>query len=293
MTTKTRYIGFCPVCEGYFKCQSFRGKQLLVHHGYKRPGHGNIEGDCFGVGREPHEISPDLAIDYRDALIFQLGRLRESYAELPNITSLSFLNWRTKKTEQITRSDPDWRRHFDEYKHTLEYRIRETERDVQRMDRHVDTWQPLPLKTVDEEMEEVARERRQRAEEVAAERAARRSDLITKAQARIDAAVRNQNLATLSEIYSSALSGALHDKLRASGDEILLALDRDFVWRALGLMDGELYLHPGPWREPSPVRELLQALTDTRYELEMDDRRPKVLWPRELGAPKGKWKKWE
>lgn len=63
---KTRYIGFCPVCEGHFKCQAEHGRYYLVHHGYKRPGDGFIIGDCFGVGREPHEVSPELARDYRD-----------------------------------------------------------------------------------------------------------------------------------------------------------------------------------------------------------------------------------
>lgn len=294
-TTKTRYIGFCPVCEGEFKCQSFRGKQLLVHHGYKRPGHGNIEGDCFGVGREPHEVSPQLAIDYRDALMFQLNNLREAHANLPNVTSLKFMNWRTRKAETVTPADPSWWRHFEEHKSSLEYRLRETERDVRRMERHVDTWKPLPLKTVEEEMEELARARRQRSEAVATERAQRRADQITKTQARIDAAVRNQNLSTLGDIYSSAYSGALHDKLRAPAHEILQLLDRDHVWSALGLMLDGRYLEPGRWaRDPAdqtPARRVLEALRDSRYDLEMD-RRPAILWPSELGAPKGKWKKW-
>jgi hypothetical protein len=34
---------------------------LLVHHGYKRPGHGSIVGDCTGVGGLPWERSPEGA----------------------------------------------------------------------------------------------------------------------------------------------------------------------------------------------------------------------------------------
>jgi len=42
----TRYIGWCPVCERDIKVRD----DVLVHHGYQRPGVGYIIGDCVGVG---------------------------------------------------------------------------------------------------------------------------------------------------------------------------------------------------------------------------------------------------
>lgn len=54
--TVARYIGQCQVCEGDFK---LLGGQL-VHHGYKRPGHGEIVGDCPGVYEPPYEASSEL-----------------------------------------------------------------------------------------------------------------------------------------------------------------------------------------------------------------------------------------
>jgi hypothetical protein len=63
--TSTRYIGLCAVCEGRVKVQSNR----LVHHGYRRPGVGYIIGDCFGVGREPHELSDTCARVYLDEVV--------------------------------------------------------------------------------------------------------------------------------------------------------------------------------------------------------------------------------
>jgi hypothetical protein len=56
----TRYIGRCGVCEGDYKLLSGR----LVHHGYRRPGHGYIVGDCFGVARLPYPAT-DALIEYR------------------------------------------------------------------------------------------------------------------------------------------------------------------------------------------------------------------------------------
>lgn len=54
--TVARYIGQCQVCEGDFKLLGGR----LVHHGYKRPGYGEIVGDCPGVHEPPYEVSCEL-----------------------------------------------------------------------------------------------------------------------------------------------------------------------------------------------------------------------------------------
>lgn len=45
----TRYIGNCQICEGEQKLHDGR----MVHHGYKRPGDGQIDGDCPGVHADP------------------------------------------------------------------------------------------------------------------------------------------------------------------------------------------------------------------------------------------------
>lgn len=52
-TTVTRHIGFCGFCENVQKLRN--GK--LVLHGYQRPGWGQTEGKCPGVGKEPYEVS--------------------------------------------------------------------------------------------------------------------------------------------------------------------------------------------------------------------------------------------
>lgn len=278
--TKTRYIGFCPVCEGHFKCQSVRGKHLLVHHGYKRPGEGYIIGDCFGVGREPHEVSPNLAIDYRDALIVQLGDLRESHANLPRLTELHVRNWRTNRLERVTIDDPRWRRHFEEHERNLAFQIKETERAVKRTERHIETWERLPLKTVAEEVEEVARQKRERATQLATEREQKRADIIVRVQERIDSAVRNQNQSALGNIYES-LCQNYRDKLKVPTNQAVMEIiDRPHVWRAFGLMKGDEYIFPH-WRENTVANEILGKMTYPRPGSENP-------WPSELGEPKTK-----
>jgi hypothetical protein len=53
----TRFLGNCQLCEGDFKLNN---ENRMVHHGYKRPGHGQIEGDCPGVHKDPYEVSCEL-----------------------------------------------------------------------------------------------------------------------------------------------------------------------------------------------------------------------------------------
>ena len=61
MTTK--YDGTCQAC---FRVQAL-AKNVLVHHGYTRPGHGYISGDCAGVGHAPYELSCDLTRRWADS----------------------------------------------------------------------------------------------------------------------------------------------------------------------------------------------------------------------------------
>jgi hypothetical protein len=64
MVTATRYIGTCPVCFGEWKLR----KMVMVHHGYRVP-HGFFQGDCYGVGWTPWELSPDGNIAYVESAL--------------------------------------------------------------------------------------------------------------------------------------------------------------------------------------------------------------------------------
>jgi len=56
--------GTCGVCGGEYKLIAGH----LVHHGFQRPGHGYIVGDCFGVGYQAWEKSKQSVVDYVKAL---------------------------------------------------------------------------------------------------------------------------------------------------------------------------------------------------------------------------------
>jgi len=59
--TVTRYVGNCQICE---HDQKLTVDMKMVHHGYRRPGHGTIEGDCPCVGADPYEVSCDRIKSY-------------------------------------------------------------------------------------------------------------------------------------------------------------------------------------------------------------------------------------
>lgn len=79
-----RFVGNCQGCGADHKLRS----NLLVHHGYLRPGHGEIVGDCMAVGEPPYELSCAWT---KDRLVFLEGylvRTREHLATLPEATLL-------------------------------------------------------------------------------------------------------------------------------------------------------------------------------------------------------------
>lgn len=55
--------GTCGICGRNVKLN--KSSLYLVHHGYTRPGWGMIEGDCYGVHFDPHEVSPEACVEYR------------------------------------------------------------------------------------------------------------------------------------------------------------------------------------------------------------------------------------
>lgn len=83
--TALRTLGHCQCCEGEFKLHKGR----MVHHGYQRPGHGQIVGDCPAVDVLPYETSCAWLRDtYLPKLRLRLSVVEEGIATLPERTSL-------------------------------------------------------------------------------------------------------------------------------------------------------------------------------------------------------------
>lgn len=77
--------GECQVCEGW-QCMTRDGK--MVHHGYRRPGHGSIVGDCFGVGHLPYP-AVDALRKYSAALDCEERQVAAALEALPGRTEIA------------------------------------------------------------------------------------------------------------------------------------------------------------------------------------------------------------
>lgn len=172
----------------------------MVLHGYKRPGTGNVVGDCFGVGYPPYEQSSSGCSAYRDQLALWRSGYEESirkYEERPEqIDGYSRIN-RTYTTYRRDSSDPIEQ---DKYEKALQVAINAAKSQIaqidfsdRRMTKLIEQWAPGELIEIDEEgrTPEMRREQATRREERAAaklERDAKRAAKQAKADARSAAA---------------------------------------------------------------------------------------------------------
>ena len=92
----TRPRAECQICE---RQQALESSGCLGHHGYRRPGCGWIEGDCYGVGHLPYPAT-DALVKYLHSVVAYRDRCETALAELPRVTELPF-HWR----ERVERKD--------------------------------------------------------------------------------------------------------------------------------------------------------------------------------------------
>lgn len=151
-TTKTRTVGTCQICEREHKLLS--GK--VVHHGYQRPGDGEIHGDCFGVGFEPYEVSCECVKSYRMWVIGQLEATHENLERLVKDEGVKLYvqvrdnsTWKTR-LEEITPADPRWAQELKTRIRGAQNKIRGFEQEIQRVTARIDGWKPVALKTFEE-----------------------------------------------------------------------------------------------------------------------------------------------
>jgi hypothetical protein len=76
----------CQICE---RKQALDTNGYLGHHGYKRPGWGFIQGDCFGVHHKPYPATDALEA-YLIALQNYIAACRKNIANLKVATELKY-----------------------------------------------------------------------------------------------------------------------------------------------------------------------------------------------------------
>jgi hypothetical protein len=299
--TSTRFIGWCPVCQRDIKVRD----GLLVHHGYRRPGIGYIVGDCPGVGYEPYELGVSACEHYLNDMIVHHVRGLVGYLDTlkspdgPNtltfdhydVTTHRVIYDRTGTPERIrlTRAQAHdlrnqlqpWERDRYDWARRIRIEVAQAERDLKfwdservRLENLIANWVPRELRTIEQEIERQESTRQERQAQRSSARDKKIAEEVAKIQKRIDAAVRNKNSATLADIFTSQKLQQVSG-WRLSHEQALALLDRDDVWRAFGLFDGD-------------QKEILQAM---RYGLKIPSDRPGVRfdygplpWPTELGG---------
>lgn len=305
--TSTRFVGWCPVCQHDVKVRS----RALVHHGYKRPGIGFIVGDCPGVGHEPYELGTGAAVAYlNDHVTPQVVKVRHNlqvleagppwlYFENFDVATRRLIrNPQTREPEMIrlTRAEAEDRAAqlpgYDSDRYSWEKRLRIAIANAQsrlefveseevRITGLIDSWEPRPLRTIEEEIQRQEQSRSERESTRTAAKNRKISDEVSKIQKRIDAAVRNKNSATLADIYVSQKLRVLSG-YRMSLEDTRALLERDRVWQAFGLLTRDGYL------STKDAEDILDDMTwgkkvpTTRPGLRYD-RGPRA-WPAELGG---------
>jgi hypothetical protein len=140
------HTGTCGVCELNVKMTP---EKKLVHHGYRRPGHGSIEGDCFGVGKPPHELSPEAAEGWLDVLRRELRGLRlylqqltEGEVEEVPKSAYDF------RAGMVRKGQEGWDRALEMEIDSTRTRLRHVEGEEARFSKKVGTWEPDELPEV-------------------------------------------------------------------------------------------------------------------------------------------------
>jgi hypothetical protein len=148
----TRYIGQCQICEGDQKL--YNGQ--MVHHGYRRPGCGEIIGDCPGVGHAPYEASCECVKQYKADCELRLVGSRKYLSDLVEgrVTEITELRRRLDRSHEVikyTPADPLWRVHLDAKISEMQYGIESTVRTIKHLETRIASWEPKPIRTVEEE----------------------------------------------------------------------------------------------------------------------------------------------
>lgn len=293
--TSTRYIGWCPICEGDFKV---RGEHL-VHHGFQRPGIGYIVGDCPGVGYNPYELSTQACTVYRSLLLIRIPEtedLVEVYRSDPPGLEMMFDDYDIEagrvrrypihqgggtmtvmldrdQADELEAQLPAWQKGRYSWETKLKHiiaiqvgKLSDMRRELRRTEKLIAEWPGVrPLRTVEEEInrQEQTRAEREHARVIA--RDAKIAAEVVKIRGRIDSAVRNRNAGALADIFRGTRLREVSGWRLSDGDALAL-LERDHVWRAFGLLDSA-----------ADVQGILRSMRSAHPE------RP-LKWPEELGG---------
>ena len=139
------HAGHCPICGRLQMLRKVGDKLVMVHHGYQRPGIGEIVGDCFGVNYQAYELSNEGNVAYAPVLVRRLKNTEDRLAALQSGKVLQ-LSTGLKRKPTVTPNDRDWEVYLKAAINQVEQYIKYVKQDIETNQKLIDEWklQPLP-----------------------------------------------------------------------------------------------------------------------------------------------------
>ena len=133
--------GECQICQRRHILDS-RGN--LVLHGYQRPGHGYIVGDCFGVGHPPWEVSSDALAMWIERLKAQSEQAAKDAVKVSKLTTIDVNRGspRNPRMVTLTKGDPSFEGVLDQRVRDLKQTSKWLADDAKRETQRLKTWKP-------------------------------------------------------------------------------------------------------------------------------------------------------
>lgn len=148
------------------------GTLVMVKHGFERPGHGYLVGECWGVGHPPFELDVEITKHWRQYLVTHLlPKTRQVLADLKSGKTKIFKfrvmiplrpdqpNWSKRDYKEIFLTEgepipaawtndypPDFKRARSAKIKETENEIEEIEADIKHLGKAIDSWVYSPQK---------------------------------------------------------------------------------------------------------------------------------------------------
>ena len=133
--------GECQICQRRHILDS-RGN--LVLHGYQRPGHGYIVGDCFGVGYPPWEVSSDRLAEWIELLKKRSKQANEDAVKASKLTNITINRGsdRNPRMVTLTKGEAGFEAEIEKRVRNLKQQAQWMADDAKRETQRLKTWKP-------------------------------------------------------------------------------------------------------------------------------------------------------
>ena len=133
--------GECQICQ---RRQILDSRGNLVLHGYQRPGHGYIVGDCFGVGHPPWEVSSDALATWIGLLKTRSEQAAQDAVKASKLTTIIVNRGsdRNPRMVTLTKGDPSFDGEIEKRVRNLKEQSKWLADDARRETQRLKTWKP-------------------------------------------------------------------------------------------------------------------------------------------------------